>query len=325
MKSKFKVVVTDYEYESLIWEEKILQEIGGILVPEQLRTEEELISACCDADALLVQYANITRQVIANLKKCKIIVRYGVGVDSIDTQAATEHGIYVANIPDYGLEDVADHTMALLLAAARKLVYLHQKVINGEWDYTTSKPLFRLRGKTLGLLAFGNIARMVALKAKAFGINVQACDPHIDKDIATEYDVKLIDFDTMIKTSDFISIHAPVTPATYNLFNMNIFKQMKPNCILVNTARGALINESDLVEALEKKYIAGAALDVTHPEPIKADSKLKKLDNVIITPHTAWYTEEAQKSLQIQASQEVVRVLTGNLPLNLVNKKVLTL
>ncbi|HZJ84028.1 MAG TPA: C-terminal binding protein [Syntrophomonadaceae bacterium] len=254
---------------------------------------------------------------------CKVIVRYGVGVDSIDTQAATEKGIYVANVPDYGLEDVADHAIALLLSAARKIVYLHQNVLKGEWDYTISKPLYRLRGKTLGLVAFGDIAKMVALKAKAFGINVQAFDPYIDGTMAAEHGIELVDFKNLIKTSDFISIHAPVTPETLNLFNLDVFKQMKPNCIIVNTARGALINEDDLVEALEKKYIAGAALDVTCPEPINPYSKLKRMKNVIITPHAAWYTEEAQESLQIQAAQEVVRVLLGEPPLNLVNKDIL--
>lgn len=322
MTPKFKVVVTDYEYQSLHWEEKEVASVGGILVPCQLKTEEELIQECKDADALLVQYAKITRRVIENLEKCKIIVRYGVGVDSLDIEAATEHGIYIANVPDYGLEDVADHAMALLLAAVRKVLYLHNKVVNDQWDYKLAKPLYRLRGKTLGLMAFGNIARMVANKAKAFGINVQVYDPYLSEKIANEYDVRIVDFDTLIKTSDFISIHAPVTPETYHVFNKNVFKQMKPNCIIVNTARGALINENDLVEALEKGYIAGAALDVTDPEPISKDSKLKSMENVIITPHAAWYTEEAQDSLQRQAAQEVARVLSGEKPLNLVNKMV---
>lgn len=322
MTPKYKVVVTDYEYQSLHWEEKEVASVGGILVPCQLKTEEELIQECKDADALLVQYAKITRRVIENLEKCKIIVRYGVGVDSLDIEAATEHGIYIANVPDYGLEDVADHAMALLLAAVRKVLYLHNKVVNDQWDYKLAKPLYRLRGKTLGLMAFGNIARMVANKAKAFGINVQVYDPYLSEKIANEYDVRIVDFDTLIKTSDFISIHAPVTPETYHVFNKNVFKQMKPNCIIVNTARGALINENDLVEALEKGYIAGAALDVTDPEPISKDSKLKSMENVIITPHAAWYTEEAQDSLQRQAAQEVARVLSGEKPLNLVNKMV---
>ncbi|NLB87940.1 MAG: C-terminal binding protein [Syntrophomonadaceae bacterium] len=322
MTPKYKVVVTDYEYQSLHWEEKEVSSVGGILVPCQLKTEQELIDECKDADALLVQYAKITRKVIENLEKCKVIVRYGVGVDSLDIEAATEHGIYVANVPDYGLEDVADHAMALLLAAARKVLYLHHKVVNDEWDYKLAKPLYRLRGKTLGLMAFGNIAKMVANKAKAFGINVLVYDPYLSEKIANEYEVSLVDFDTLIKTSDFISIHAPVTPETYQIFNQSVFKQMKPSCIIVNTARGALINENDLVEALEKGYIAGAALDVTDPEPISKDSKLKTMENVIITPHAAWYTEEAQDSLQRQAAQEVARVLSGEKPLNLVNKLV---
>lgn len=322
MTPKFKVVVTDYEYQSLHWEEKEVNSVGGILIPCQLKNEQELIEQCRDADALLVQYANITRKVIENLEKCKVIVRYGVGVDSLDIEAATEHGIYIANVPDYGLEDVADHAIALLLAAARKILYLHHKVIKGEWDYKKAKPLYRLRGKTLGLMAFGNIARMVASKAKVFGINVQVYDPYLDENIASEYGVSLVDFNTLINTSDFISIHAPVTPETYHVFNQSVFKQMKPNCIIVNTARGALINEDDLVEALEKGYIAGAALDVTEPEPINPNSKLKTMDNVIITPHAAWYTEEAQDSLQMQAAQEVARVLSGKKPLNLVNKMV---
>ncbi len=320
MTKKFKVVVTDYEYQSLHWEEREVNAVGGILVPAQLKSESQLIEMCSDADALLVQYAHISRKVIEKLAQCKIIVRYGVGVDSIDVQAATEHGIAVANVPDYGLEDVADHAMALLLAAARKVVFLHQKVVGGEWDYKQAKPLYRLRGKTLGLVAFGNIAKLVANKAKAFGLEIIVYDPFIDEAAAREYGAELVDFNTLIKTADFISIHAPVTPETYQMFNLDVFKKMKSNCILVNTARGAVIEENDLCTALKNGYIAGAALDVTAVEPINQGNPLKTLENIIITPHAAWYTEEAGESLQMQAAQEVARVLSGQSPLNLVNK-----
>lgn len=323
MTTPFKVVITDYEYETLNWEEEALSKIGAEFVKCQCQTEQELIEATCDADAVLVQYAHITRNVMAQMKKCRTIVRYGVGLDCIDLNAATDHGIMVANVPDYGLEDIADHAIALMLTLARKITQLNQAVHKGLWDYKLAKPLFRLRGKTLGLIGFGRIARMTADKAKAFGMDVLAFDPYVDKTTAESYQVKLADFDTVLSSADILSLHVPVTDQTVHLMNEEALDRMKNNCILVNTARGALVDEAALINALENGKIAGAGLDVSEEEPINPENKLLTMTNVVITPHSAWYTEEAQQSLQQQAAQEIVRALTGERLLNLANPAVL--
>lgn len=322
--TKFKVVITDYEYDTLQWEEQALAKVGANFVKCQCQTEEELIAAIHDADAILVQYASITRNVMAQMKKCRAIVRYGVGLDCIDVAAATDYGIMVANIPDYGLEDIADHAIGLMLNCVRRITQLNQAVHEGKWDYKMAKPLYRLRGKTLGLAGFGNIARMVAAKAKVFGMQVIAFDPYIDPDIAKAYQVELVDFNTLLQSSDVLSLHVPVTEQTIHLMNKATFTQLKDTCILINTARGALVDEAALAYALQTDQIAGAGLDVSEKEPIDLDNILLKLPNVIITPHSSWYTEEAQESLQQQAAQEIVRVLSGNRPLNLANPTVLS-
>lgn len=324
MTTSLKVVITDYEYENLRWEEEAAAQVGAEFVKCQCQTEEELIEATRDADALLVQYAHITSHVMDHMQKCRAIVRYGVGLDCIDLEAATQHGIMVANIPDYGLEDIADHAIALMLTMSRKITQLNWYIHQGLWDYKLAKPLFRLRGKTLGLVGFGRIARMVAGKAKAFGMLVIAYDPYVAPNTAESYQVKLVDWETLLSCADVLSLHLPVTEQTVHLINDEALAKMKNNCLLVNTARGALVDEDALVKALRTAKIAGAGLDVSEKEPIDPDHELLALPNVIITPHSAWYTEEAQQSLQQQAAQEIVRVLRGERPLNLANPAVLT-
>lgn len=319
MNEAWKVIVTDYEYESLHLEEAELSAIGANLVPCQCKSEEELLEKTGAADALLVQYANISERVIKNLQKCRIIVRYGIGVDSIDVAAATHWGIPVANVPDYGLEEVADHTLSLLLAAVRKIVPLNQSVKSGSWNYKSAKPIQRLRGSKLGLLAFGHIARLVAQRAKAFGLDIQVYDPYLDDETARQFGVKKVDFETVLSTSDFLSIHCPANASTYHMLDESAFKHMKPNLILINTARGVIIDESALLEALNNKTIAGAALDVSELEPIPQNSGLLQVDNCIITPHAAWYSEQAQDTLQRAAAQEIVRVLSGQEAVHVVN------
>lgn len=320
--AKFKVVVTDYEYPTLQWEINELAKVNAELFPCQCKNEDAIIEQAAKADALLVQYAAITERVLSQLPKCRGIVRYGVGIDNIDLAAATRYGIPVANVPDYGLTDVADHTMALLLTVARKIVYLNQTVKAGQWNYKMAQPLYRLQGKKLGIVAFGHIARLVAERARPFGMQIQVFDPFLSADIASKYGVEPVDFDTLVTTSDYIVIHAPANQSTFHLFNREVFRRMKNNLILINTARGTIIDEEALVEALQAGYIAGAGLDVTEVEPLPANSSLLTLDNLIITPHAAWYTEEAQQSLQMKAAQDVVRILSGQLPLNLLNREV---
>lgn len=321
---KFKVILTDYEYESIASEKQEMDRIGADFIPLQCRTEQDLIDATGDADALLNQYAQISRRVIENMKKCRVIVRYGVGVDNIDVAAASEHKIMVCNVPNYGLEEVADHAMALLLSSIRKIAFLNHAVKSSKWDYKMAEPMYRIRGKKLGLIAYGNIARLVGERARSFGMELLVYDPWLNQAAAEKSHVQLLSFDRLLMESDYISIHCPLNDSTRGMFNQEAFQKMKNTAVLVNTARGPIINERALAEALKKGLIAGAALDVTEQEPLPLPSELRSMDNVIITPHAAWYSVEAQQSLQLQVAQEAARVLKGNPPLNLVNKEILS-
>lgn len=318
----FKVVVTDYEYATLKYEEEVLAKVGATLVPAQCRTEEELIEACKDADALINQYAQLTPRVIQALDKCKVIARYGVGINTVDLDAATEKGICVVNVPDYCMDEVSDHAMALLLACARKVVLMNNEVKKGNWDYKVSVPIYRLRGKTLGLISFGRIAQTIAKKAQAFGLDILIFDPYIPDAVAEQFGVKKVSLEELLKSSDFISVHAPLNAETEHLISEKEFQLMKKTTFIINTGRGPVIHEDALVKALQEGWIAGAGLDVIEVEPVRSDSPLLQMDNVILNPHVAWYSEEAGTDLQTKAAQGVVEVLEGYFPKNLVNKQV---
>lgn len=321
---KLKVVITDYYYESLQHEKNELAKINADIFDYHCNNEDEVIEVAKDADAIIVQFAPITRKVIENLDKCKLIIRYAIGVDNIDIEAATEHNIYVANVPDYGIDEVSNHAILLLLASARKLPISLQSVKEGLWDYKLTKPLYRLAGKRLGLVGFGRIPRLIAKKLQGFSLEIISHDPYVNTEQAKELGVQMVSLDELVETSDFISIHSPLTESTKHLFNISTFEKMKRTAFIINTARGPIIKEEDLIEALRKRYIAGAALDVTEKEPIDINNPLLKMDNVILTPHSAWYTEEAIETLQKMVGEEVVRVLSGNKPKNLVNKSLET-
>jgi len=324
MTAKFKVVVTDSEYVSMHHEREQLEKLGGELILCHGRSEEEIIANAADADGIMVQYGPITRRIIENLPKLRAIVRYGIGIDCVDVKAATEHGIMVANVPDYGLQDVADHTVALLLTAVRKIVPLNAAVKSGVWDFNLARPAYRLQGKTLGLVAFGTIARMVAQRVRPFGVNVQVHDPYLTAEAITAAGATSVDLETLMATSDYISLHTPLSAATHHMINADMLSRVKPTAILVNTARGGLIDETALVAALESGKLGGAALDVTSVEPINPDNPLLKLNNVIITPHAAWYTEEAQDSLQYKAGCDMARAMSGQVPINILNPECLS-
>lgn len=320
---KFKVVVTDYTYETLNTEKKILSQLDVDFNDYHYRTEDEVIRVAKDCDVLVVQFAPITRRVIKSLTKCRMIVRYAIGVDNIDLEAATEQGIYVANVPDYGIDEVSTHTVALLLSLARKLPESFKMVRDKKWDYSLVKPLRRTMGTQLGLVALGRIPSAIARKMSGFGMNIVAFDPYVSKEYADSLGVRLVSFDELIAASDYVSIHCPLTNETRGMFNMSVFEKMKKAAILINTARGPIVNERDLAIACGKKIISAAAIDVTEKEPIAHDSPLLQLDNVFITPHISWYTEESIESLKTKLAEEIVRVLKGNVPVNLVNKAVL--
>ena len=319
--AKAKVVLTDYVWESLDVEKKILAGLGE-LVPLQTKKPEEFLAQAADCDALLNTYAGpITAEAMAKMPRCKIIARYGIGVDTIDLEAATRAGIIVTNNPTYCIEEVAEHTMALLLACARKVVFYDRMVRAGRWEVPPGKPLFRLAGSTLGLVGFGNIARQVAVRAAAFGMKVLYSDPHVQEGQFREPGRKA-ELDELLRESDFVSVHPPLMPQTRGMINDEAFARMKPTAFLVNCARGPVVDTGALVRALDSKKIAGCALDTVDPEPLPDPHPLRNRENVIVNPHVAWYSEQAMVGLQAGAPNEVRRVLSGEWPVNVVNKAV---
>jgi D-3-phosphoglycerate dehydrogenase len=321
MAAKAKVVLTDYVWESLDVEKKILDGVGD-LVPMQTKKPEEFLAQAADCDALLNTYAGpITADAMAKMPKCRIIARYGIGVDTIDLDAATAAGIIVTNNPTYCIEEVAEHTMALLLDSARKIAFYDRQVRAGAWAVPPGKPLYRLVGRTLGLVGFGNIARQVAVRAAAFGMRILYADPFVKEGQFGEPGKK-VELAELYAQSDFVSVHPPLTPQTRGMINDDAFSKMKPGAVLVNCSRGPVVDTAALVRALDEKKISGCALDTTDPEPLPDPHPLRGRDNVIINPHVAWYSETAMVGLQAGAPNEVRRVLTGEWPVNVVNKAV---
>jgi D-3-phosphoglycerate dehydrogenase / 2-oxoglutarate reductase len=267
-----------------------------------------------DADAVLVTYAKLPPNLLKELRRCKVIGRFGLGVDNIDLPAAAALGITVTYVPDYCLHEVSDHAVALLLALARKIPLANKVVQSGRWELGPIVPIRRLVGQTLGLVGFGNIPRLVAPKAQAFGLKVVAFDPYAPAEVFTAAGAESVSFDRLLQTSDFISVHAPLTPETRGLLNAAAFAKAKKGVLIINTARGPLIDEPSLIAALDSGQVGGAALDVVTVEPLAKDSPLLGRDNVILTPHTAYYSVEALQELQTKAATDVARVLSGEKP-----------
>ena len=314
--AKAKVVLTDYVWESLDVEKKTLEGLAD-LVALKTKKPEEFLGEAADCDALLNTYAGpITAQDMARMPKCRIIARYGIGVDTIDLEAATAAGIIVTNNPTYCIEEVAEQTMAMLLACARKIAFYDRMVRAGRWEVPPGKPMFRLVGQTLGLVGFGNIARQVAVRAAAFGMRVLFADPFVKEGPGKT------DLEKLLAESDFVSLHPPLTPQTRKMINDEAFAKMKRTAFLINCSRGPVVDTEALVRALDAKRIAGCALDTVDPEPLPNPHPLRGRENVILCPHAAWYSEQAMRGLQAGAPGEVRRVLTGEWPVNVVNRNV---
>jgi len=295
-------------------------------------TEDEIITAAHDADAIIgvATFQPFSRKVIERLAKCRLILSMGIGYDNLDIEAATEHGILAANVPDYCLEEVSDHTMALILASTRKIVKLSRTVEEGGWK-TEPDPeiqrniwpkMSRLRGQTLGLVGFGRIPRTLVPKAKGFELRVIAYDPYIQPSVFEALGVERVELDQLLAESDIVSLHSALTAETRHMLGLEQFKKMKPTAYLINTARGALIDQRALYTALTEGYLAGAALDVTDPEPISPDDPLLKLDDVIITPHSASSSIPALMALLSRPGEEIARVFKGEWPIGLLNPQI---
>jgi len=317
------IAVTDSPFPNLDPAKAVLSELNAEMVMADAPTPEGILAVASEADGLMVTYGQITAEVIAGLQKCKVIGRFGLGVDNIDIDAATKAGIAVVYVPDYCIDEVSDHAMAMLLNLARKISFANHLVQAGRWEMPAVIPLFRLRGRILGLAGFGQIARAVAPKAQAFGLKVVAFDPYVDKSVGAALDVEIVDFETLLKTSDYVSIHVPLMPETEKLFNAEAFRRMKPGALLVNTARGPLVDTDALAKALDAGQLAGAALDVLPVEPPPTGSPLMGRENVILSPHTGFYSVEALDELQAKAAQGVVDVLKGEKPVYPINPEVL--
>ena len=317
-----KVVVTDLQYSNVNCEKEILAPLKVELIVAHCKKEEEVIGISKDADVLLICYAPITKKVINSLTKCKGMIRYGVGVDNIDVEAATARGILVINVPHYGAEnEVSDHALALLLCATRKICFLDQKVRQGIWDYRVARSILRIRGLTLGLVGFGNIGKMLARKVGTLDMKVIACDPYRKREEFEREKVEKVALEDLLQRSDYVSIHVPLSQGTYHLIGEKELRMMKRTAVLINTARGPVVDNQALYLALRNKWIKSACLDVVENEPLSKGDPLLQLDNVIITPHSAFYSEESCATLQTIAAEEASRLLRGQLPHSIVNKQ----
>jgi D-3-phosphoglycerate dehydrogenase len=305
------IAVTDSVFPSLDPARAALARVNPMFRMSKSGNADDILAVAKDADAILVTYAKLTRDILLQLTKCKAIGRFGLGVDNIDLLTAKEKGIAVNYVPDYCIREVSDHAMALLLALIRKIPLANRLVQAGRWEMPAVVPIRRLEGTVLGLIGFGHIPRLVMPKAQAFGMKVIAYDPFVKPEQFKALNVEGVDFDTLLKNSDYISVHAPLLPATRGMLNADAFAKTKKGVYIVNTARGPLIDEPALVAALDAKQVGGAALDVVATEPLAKDSPLLGRDNVIVTPHTGFYSVEALEELQTKCAADVARVLSG--------------
>jgi D-3-phosphoglycerate dehydrogenase / 2-oxoglutarate reductase len=319
------VVIADYDYGDVAVECEIVEGAGFTLRALQCVSEEELIAGAGDAEAVITQYARVGKRVIAALPRMRHIARYGVGVDIVDVEAATEAGVLVTNVPaDYCRDEVADHAFAMLLFFARKLRVFDEAVHAGAWRWQSGAPLSRLRGSRLGIVGLGSIGRAIAERAAALGFELVAHDPYLAPADADALGVELLGLDEVLATSDYVVVQCPLTDETRGLFDRERIGRMKHGAVLVNTARGPLVDGEALYDALREGRLAGAALDDLPEEPAKRrgwrpDSPLLTLPNCLVTPHVAYYSDESIRYARTFAAEEVVRVLRGERPRSPVN------
>lgn len=313
--------MTDTIFPDTSIEEKELSAIDAELILSSRPDPEVFVEEGRDCDAMIIVYAPVGAEVIRNLEKCRVMVRTGIGVNNIDLDAASEKRIMVANVPDYCIDEVADHTISLFLCGVRKIAFLNQKVKSGVWNVNEAKPIPRLRGKKYGLLGCGAIGQQVAIRARSFGMDVYGYDPYLSDEKFSELAIRRVDtLEEFFPLVDFFSLHVPLNEETHHIINSKTLYQMKNSVFFVNTSRGPLVNEEDLCEALSAKQIAGAALDVLNTEPPEMPIALSRFDNLILTPHAAFVSEDAIPELRRKAAQEIVRTLTEGRPRFWVNR-----
>ena len=321
----YKVIITDYYYPNLNEERKVFEGTGIEIIDckGKCKNEEDVIRYTKNADAIITQFVPITKKIIGNLTNCKIVVRYAIGLDNIDVTEATKKKIMVANVPDYCIEEVSNQALSLMLAVLRKLTIADREIRKGNWSHENTKPLYRLSKMNLGIIAFGKIAREFVKKAEVLGFkNIFIYDPYF-KDSKKFPNYKFVSLKNLLENSNVISIHAPATKDTKNLINKNTINLMKNGVYLINTSRGDLINEDDLIEALKENKFSGVGLDVLSKEEIEKDNPILQFDNVVLTPHMGWYSVDSIKELQRKVAEQVKKGLIEKNPDYCVNREVL--
>lgn len=318
-----KILITDYAWKSLEPEQEILRSAGASLIVAQTGLEDELADLAADADGILTNWKPVTAKTIRQAPKCVSIGRYGIGLDNIDVACATELGIIVTNVPEYCVDEVSEHAMALLLSLARKVTFFDRAIKGGTYNLQALTPLYRVKGRTLGIVGFGKIGRTVYRKAIGFGLRILVFDPRLSADTLKGLEVTPVGFEELLGASDYVSIHAPLTPETRHLFGYQAFQKMKPAAFVINTSRGGVIDSAALLRALDEGLIAGAALDVLPQEPPAPDDPLILHPKTIVTPHAAFNSEESLLELQTIAARQMADALSGRMPDNIVNREVL--
>jgi D-3-phosphoglycerate dehydrogenase len=314
-----RVLITDCDHGDVAEERAVLDGAGVEWRVAECRSPADVVREGAGATALINQYAPITDEVLDGLPDLRLVARYGVGVDNVDVEAATARGVWVANVPDYGTEEVADHALALALSLLRGVAPLDRSVRAGRWSYGDARPLHRLRTLTFGVVGCGSIGVAVATRAAAFGMRVVGCDARPDRPAAGS-GIEPVSFDELVRVADVVSVHALLDQASAGLIGTAALAAMKPTAVVVNTARGGLLDTAALVDSLDRGEIAGAALDVLAAEPPDdVGRRLAEHSRVVLTPHAAWYSEESFAALKTEVAREAVRVLDGAPPRSPVN------
>lgn len=295
-------------------ERRVLSAIDAQIIHTGNLTSPDALAAVTEADALMVALEQVTAGIIASMPRCRVISRAGTGLDNIDIAAATAHGVWVAYVPDYSIDEVSTYAISLLLAQASGIANLVQSTRDNRWDGSVAGKLYRLKGQTLGIIGFGRIGQATAEKGKGLGLNILVYDPYVDREAVQRMGARLVDLETLARESDFVSLHTPLDEATREFINARFLAQMKPTAYLINAARGPLVDEAALLAAVRSGQITGAALDVLTVEPPTPQNPLLHEERILVTPHVAWYSEEAKIELRTRYAEEVVRVLSGERP-----------
>lgn len=307
-----RVVVTDHNFPSLETERKVLEPLRAVVEEYQCRAERDVIEAVSGADVVLVQYARIGKAAINNLDPGAVIIRYGIGVDNVDLDAAKSAKVAVANVPDYGIEEVVDHTLSLLLSLLRRIPMMDRSVRADRWHaLPETGPVYTFSRTAVGVVGLGRIGQLMVSRLRALGFELLVHDPYVSEEYALPPGARRLNLETLLREADAVCLHVPLTEATHHLLNAKRLGMMKSTAVIVNTARGGLIDSEALIAALHGGELRGAALDVFEEEPLPAESRLRQLHNVLLTPHLAWYSEDAIKRLQRFAAEEAARAIKG--------------